>query len=165
MIAVKDHMADQPGEPRVGGAKQGTAGNEAEKKLSIPLSPAAPSSRKRVDVTAVSKEKKDPVQGQSKQPSAKPHAADVASTRASSGEDLRKLTTRATDGDTIVLGPGVYSGPIVVRNKSLAVKGDPNGRSVVSGGRQSFLVETACPWTHDKTSARVGQNQLETLST
>ena len=56
------------------------------------------------------------------------------------GTDLRGATARASDGATIVLGPGAYPGVINIKGKSLTIKGDPGGKTVLTGGKSQMIV-------------------------
>lgn len=56
------------------------------------------------------------------------------------GSNLTQMTLGAADGSTIILGPGEYKGPVVVQNKSLIVKGDPGGETLLSGELEQALV-------------------------
>lgn len=56
------------------------------------------------------------------------------------GSNLTQMTLGAADGSTIILWPGEYKGPVVVRNKSLTVKGDPAAETVLSGDLEQALV-------------------------
>ena len=56
------------------------------------------------------------------------------------GTDLRGATARAADGATIVLGPGAYPGVINIKGKSLTIKGDPGGKTVLTGAKSPMIV-------------------------
>ncbi|MEE8515317.1 MAG: right-handed parallel beta-helix repeat-containing protein, partial [Alphaproteobacteria bacterium] len=56
------------------------------------------------------------------------------------GTDLRGATARASDGATIVLGPGTYPGVINIKGKSLTIKGDPGGKTVLTGAKSQMIV-------------------------
>jgi hypothetical protein len=55
------------------------------------------------------------------------------------GTELRGATARASDGATIVLGPGAYPGVINIKGKSLTIKGDPGGKTVLTGGKSQMI--------------------------
>lgn len=56
------------------------------------------------------------------------------------GTDLRGATQRAANGATIVLGPGAYPGVINIKGKSLTIKGDPGGKTVLTGSKSQMIV-------------------------
>ncbi len=57
------------------------------------------------------------------------------------GSDLTRVTSQAADGATITLGAGAYPGVILAQGKSLVIKGDPGGGTVLTGADAQMIVQ------------------------
>lgn len=60
--------------------------------------------------------------------------------RIAAGADLQAAIQDATEAHVFLLAPGTYTGPIAVRGKMVRLKGDPSGKSVISGSTQQAAV-------------------------
>ncbi len=55
------------------------------------------------------------------------------------GTDLTRATANARNGATLVLGAGEYPGGININGKSLTIKGDPGGKTVLTGSKAQMI--------------------------
>jgi hypothetical protein len=58
----------------------------------------------------------------------------------SPSEDLAQVTHEATSGSVLQLGSGRFNGPIVVEGKTLTLKGQPDGSTVIATDRSNAAV-------------------------
>jgi hypothetical protein len=56
------------------------------------------------------------------------------------GANLTDAIREAADGQVIVLGKGEYKGSVLVIGKKIIIRGDPSGKTILSGGDQEMVV-------------------------